>query len=238
MAVDGEKAPDNRNDLGAAVSIGPAASSGLVALATEVAANVAGVGIALEGSTVSILLGAAAVPVIQTAAAQVTGRRARAFDKRLRKHGMSPELLLAKIVEDPANLDLFRIAVNAAMATEHEGKICLLADALAMGTMTAADVSASYARRAMTTISRIDTLEIVALGAIEKALAESGTASRSEIITIVGPSAGDVLDASLAVLRSEGLVLPAAGNEDGRWRLTGYGRRLLSELTSAEEEEA
>lgn len=214
---------------------GAASSAALVALATEVAANVAGAGIALEGSTVSILLGAAAVPVIQVAAAEVTGRRARAFDNRLRKHGVTPDRLLTTIVENPSHLDLFRIAVTAAMATDHDAKRRLLADALAIGTMAADAVDASYCRRALTTISRIDTLEIVALGAIEDAAAGgNGIASRSEVITVFGPSAGDVLDAAVAVLNSEGLVLQATANEDGRWKLTGYGRRLLGELRAVE----
>jgi hypothetical protein len=236
MSADSEKNGEGTGETGSETVV---ASTALVALASEVAANVAGASIALEGSTLSILLGAAAVPVIQAAAAEVTGRRSRAFDRRLRKHGVTPDLLLAKIVEDPARLDLFRIAVNAALATDHEAKRRLLADALAAGTMSADAVDASYARRAVTTISRIDTLEIVALGAIEDTVAsgENGAATRSEITAAIGLQAGDVFDAALAVLRSEGLVLQATINEDGRWKLTGYGRRLLGELRLAGSDE-
>lgn len=213
-----------------------ASSSALVAFAAEVASNIGGAGIALEGSTISVLLGAAAVPVIQTAASNLTGRRARAFDSRLQKHGVSPQAILASIVDDAEHFDLFRSAVSAALDTENEVKRRLLADVLLTGLMSADSVRASYARRVIGTISRIDTLEIIALGALEDAI-QSGTggvANRSEIVLAFREDAVDVLDAALAVLQSEGLVMQTAASEDGRWRLTGYGRLLLGELRSAD----
>jgi hypothetical protein len=213
-------------------------STDLVSLASQVAAGVAGAGIAMDGSTVSLLLGAAAVPVIQTAAASLVDRRSRSFDSRLRKHGVSPEGLLQRVMTDPGSFDLFRRSVSAALATSHEGKRKLLADILVSGILAKGEADSAYARRLIDTVSRIDALEILVLRSLEEAIeaGSSGKALRADIATRGNLTSVDMVDAALAVLQSEGLVMQSAGRDEQLWRISGYGRRLIGELREVDTE--
>ncbi|OHX03942.1 hypothetical protein [Micromonospora sp. WMMB235] len=221
---------------------GGVAAVGAVALATDLAANVLGASVALQGSAVAAILGAAAVPVVQRAATAVVERRAASFGERLRRRGVSAEDVLRAVTEDPRAYDLFRTALAAATDTEHEAKRALLADVLASGILTADGAAAAYARRVIHTVSRIDALEILLLDAVEDAAEQAiggsggrGGVSMVSIRSIMDGARQDMLDAGMAVLLAEGLLAVADASGTG-WRVSDYGRRVLREIRLIDEE--
>ncbi|WP_162952124.1 hypothetical protein [Streptomyces griseorubiginosus] len=212
------------------------ASAEIMTLATEVASSVIGASVALQGSPMAAILGVASVPVIQRASARVLDRRAKHFGARLRRKGVSTEQVLTAIVEVPEAFDLFRSALTAAMATDDAAKRALLADVMASGVLSADEATKAYARRVVTSLSRIDSLEILVLGTLDQISSEvsaskvPGAVTRRDLMHAFTSARPEMMDAGLAVLRAEGLASAVDGSNS--WRISDYGRRIITEIRS------
>ena len=214
------------------------ASAEIVSLATEVASSVIGASVALQGSPIAAILGVASVPVIQRASARVLDRRARHFGDRLHRKGVSTEQVLTAVVEVPEAFDLFRLALTAAMATESTAKRALLADVMASGVLSSDEATKAYARRVISSLSRIDSLEILVLKTLDQSSSEVGASNvpgavtRRDLMHAFATARPEMMDAGLAVLRAEGLA--SAVESSNSWRISDYGRRIVTEIRSVD----
>lgn len=211
-----------------------------VDLANQAAVGAVGAGIAMGGSPLAVIAGAASVPILQAASQKLIERRAQKVSDRLAKRRISLLQMVELVQKDDVSLDLFRMATDAALSTASDEKRNLLIDIMVDGLLSDDKIDQAYARRVLQSLDRIDAVEVLVLNAIDKIATSGaggstmGSVGRRRILDDFPGTRVDIVDGGVAVLVSEGLVTESrsSGGESG-FALSEYGRRLLAGLTSS-----
>ncbi|GGF18476.1 hypothetical protein [Subtercola lobariae] len=198
-----------------------AGTIGLVGTEAAAAAFVAGT----LTNGIGLVLGAAAVPIVTASLEALVEGRSKSFQRKLEAHGLSPELIAEKVSQHPALADLVSATINEAIRTDSDAKRALLASILAGALLDDTSRELGFDRRVISCLQRVDAAEILILSLVAKSASTQG--QLDEMRAGLGGVEPDVIDTVTAVLVSEGLV---SGAIDGGFRLTGFGRRILSEL--------
>jgi hypothetical protein len=175
---------------------------------------------------VGLVIGAAALPLFNEAVSNLIERRADSFRKKLESSGLSPELLVEKVIARPELVDMVNAAAAAALGTDLVAKRDLLAEVLASAVLSEDSRQAAVSRRLVSALLRIDNAEIRMLDVVSSRTRPT----RTDLFGVFGDVDADVLDTVVAVLVSEGLVV---GDLDAGLSLSGFGLRLLNELSAS-----
>ena len=185
--------------------------------------------LSLVNPAIAIIAGSLA-PVISEYLSEVVKHRAHALHNRLHRHGVDLEKL--QLPEDSLGrlkMDLLKEAISAAMGSDYDAKIDLIARVLKSGIESNVAEEVILANRIARTVNRIDEIEFRVLWGMRNSQSQPNGFSLTELKNLGNLKSADMLSSAMAVLTSEGLVR-LSGNADERWHLTDFGFRLLGEL--------
>lgn len=196
-------------------------------VATAVGTSMAGAGIGLTGGPLTAMFGAAVAPVLQAVAERTLVRRAQQVSARWESTNIDASAVADRAASDPEAMDILRSGLEASLSTESESKRAVLADAIAVGVLTKDDIERATARRFISTLARIDTVEALLMSK----LSDAGRADPSELRTAIATGDAALIDAALALMVGEGLVAKSLSQETVA--LTDFGIQLLQSLRDA-----
>jgi hypothetical protein len=129
-------------------------------------------------------------------------------------------------------VDLITETIDAALRTDSEEKVRIIARLLRVGLEAPTDEVAMAAKRFARTVGRLDELEFRVVLGFRGHLRGSRELRLKEIEIASNITNPDLVRTALSILVSEGLVSQKA-SELEKWELTDFGHRFLSELTAA-----